>query len=398
MLKVGFFLSSCFPDEYPGGKNYMMNLFYSLSLINCNEIECILFIGKKTPVKYEKDFEPFGKIVRTSFLDRKSIYWFFYKVFKNLFNTHILAYSLLKKYDISILSHSDIYGINLPFKTVNWVPDLQFLHLPELWDEKELKHQKLIFKKRLLLSDVCINSSYDGQKDSLDYVPTAKTSVIRPVYQVSNEVYNHSESTISCLEKKYNFKGRYFYLPNQFWTHKNHMVVFRALNVLRKINIDVLLICTGLMEGADSIERGHPDYMKKIYNYITDNKLNDNIKFLGLIDYDDVLKLGRYSVSIINPSFFEGWSSTVEEAKSIGKNVILSNLEIHLEQDPPGAVFFDPTDHKELAKILEHKWLNSKGGPDFDLEEKAKNNIKNRTIEFGQAYVDLIHNLEKNEF
>ena len=234
MTKVGFFLSSCFPDEYPGGKNYMINLFYSLSLLKDKKIELILFIGKKTPLKYEMDFKSYGKIVRTSLLDRKSLFWFIYKVFYRLFNSHIILYPIIKKYNISIMSHSDIYGTNLPFKTVNWVPDLQFLHLPNLWNEKGLKHQQKVFKKRLLLSNVSLNSSYDGEKDSLNYVPKATTSVIRPVYQVSEKIYSESTSTILFLEKKYNFKGKYFYLPNQFWTHKNHMIVFKSLLLLKE--------------------------------------------------------------------------------------------------------------------------------------------------------------------
>ena len=397
MTKVGFFLSSCFPDEYPGGKNYMINLFYSLSLLKNKKIELILFIGKKTPLKYEMDFKLYGKIVRTSLLDRKSLYWFIYKVFYRLFNSHIISYPIIKKYNISIMSHSDIYGTNLPFKTVNWVPDLQFLHLPYLWNEKGLKHQQKVFKERLLLSNVSVNSSYDGEKDSLYYVPKATTSVIRPVYQVSEKIYSNSDSTISFLEEKYDFKGKYFYLPNQFWTHKNHMIVFKSLAILKAKGINVLLICSGLMDGADSEERGHRDYMESIHKYIDENNLKNNIRLLGLIDYEDVKKLGRNSISIINPSFFEGWSTTVEEAKSIGKNVILSNLQIHIEQDPPGGIFFDPNNAEDLSEILEQKWENSEGGPDYDLEEQARKILKSRTIDYAKKYHKMILNLHNKD-
>jgi hypothetical protein len=393
MTKVGVFLSSCFPDEYPGGKNYMMNLFYSLLLLKEKKIQFILFIGKKTNLQYEKDFEKYGKVVRTSLLDRKSLYWFIYKVFYKLFNSHIIAYPIIKKYNISVMSHSDLYGAKLPFKTVNWVPDLQFLHLPNLWDEKGLKHQQKIFKERLLLSDVCVNSSYDAEKDSLHYVPKARTSVIRPVYQVSDEIYSNSDSTIFFLEDKYDFKGKYFYLPNQFWTHKNHMTVFKALSILKSKDINALVICSGLMDGADSKERGHRDYMDSIHNYIAENNLEYNIRLLGLIDYEDVKKLGRNSISIINPSFFEGWSTTVEEAKSIGKNVILSNLQIHIEQDPPGGIFFDPNNAEDLSEILEQKWKNSEGGPDYDLEEQARKILESRTIDYAKKYHNMILNL-----
>lgn len=398
MIRVGFFLSSCFPDEYPGGKNYMMNLFFALSSVEKlnKKIEMVLFIGRKTPLQYEKDFECYGKIVRTSLLDRKSLYWFVYKVFRKLFRTHIVAYPLLLKYDISIMSHSDIYGKRLPFKTINWVPDLQFMHLPHLWSERGLADQRKIFKDRLMLSDTILNSSYDGEKDALDYVPECKTCVIRPVYQIRKEIYDDI-STKALLEKKYKFKGKYFFLPNQFWTHKNHMVVFKTIKILKSRGIDILVLCSGLIDGADSAERNHNNYILSIKKYISENKLTENIKLLGLIEYRNVLILVRHSISIINPSFFEGWSTTVEEAKSIGKNVILSNLDIHIEQDPPGSIFFDPNDPDELANILEEKWINNKGGPDYDLEKEAKANIGVRTKQFGEMYHKLILDLVKDK-
>lgn len=399
MIKVGFFLSSCFPDEYPGGKNYMKNLFFALSLIRNKQVECVLFIGKKSPIQYEKDFGPFGRIVRTSLLDRKSLYWFIYKVLYKMFRTHLAAYPLIKRHNISVMSHSDIYGKNLPFKTINWVPDLQFLHFPRLWTRDGLKSEQKRFRERLESSDRIIFSSYDGQKDGLGYVPNnaSRYVVIRPVYQVETYTYRTDYKKYTTkMEGKYGFKGKFFYLPNQFWAHKNHLTVFRAVNLLKQRGQDILVLCTGLMENADSPERRFDQYITDIKNYVSDNYLQDNIKLLGLIEYSDVQYMMRHSISVINPSLFEGWSSTVEEAKSIGKNVILSNLNVHVEQDPPGAIFFDPNNAEELANILAQKWESSNGGPDFDLETEAKKSLKAKSKAFGRAYLDLV--LELVEF
>ena len=134
----------------------------------------------------------------------------------------------------------------------------------------------IIFKKRLLLSDVCINSSYDGQRDSLDYVPTAKTSVIRPVYQVSNEVYNHSESTISCLEKKYNFKGRYFYLLGYFFFNiAIHALIFKLLCYISfTFPIKYRTILLNVKQGVDVPARMswfHLLEMLSIFNQVKSN-------------------------------------------------------------------------------------------------------------------------------
>ena len=38
------------------------------------------------------------------------------------------------------------------------------------------------------------------------------------------------------------------------------------------------------------------------------------------------------SVALLNPSHFEGWSTTVEEARALGVPMLLSDLDVHLEQ------------------------------------------------------------------
>ena len=60
----------------------------------------------------------------------------------------------------------------------------------------------------------------------------------------------------------------------------------------------------------------------------------DYYKILGVVPYNDLLSLMAYSIAVINPSKSEGWSSTVEQAKSYGKMILLSDLDVHLEQNP----------------------------------------------------------------
>ena len=56
--------------------------------------------------------------------------------------------------------------------------------------------------------------------------------------------------------------------------------------------------------------------------------------------------------ALINPSTFEGWSTTVEEAKAIGVPMVLSRIRVHEEQTN-NAIFFDPQSSDQLAYILE---------------------------------------------
>ena len=67
--------------------------------------------------------------------------------------------------------------------------------------------------------------------------------------------------------------------------------------------------------------------------------------------------LFRYDVidlsfnSLINPSKFEGWSSSMNKRNQC-KKVILSNILVHKEQNPNRAKFFQVDNHIELSNIL----------------------------------------------
>jgi glycosyltransferase involved in cell wall biosynthesis len=76
-----------------------------------------------------------------------------------------------------------------------------------------------------------------------------------------------------------------------------------------------------------------------------------HFRHLGLVPYEDVFGLNAAAEALINPSLFEGWSTTVEEAKALGTRVLLSDLSLHREQ-APDAMFFEPHSPAALAAVL----------------------------------------------
>jgi glycosyltransferase involved in cell wall biosynthesis len=76
-----------------------------------------------------------------------------------------------------------------------------------------------------------------------------------------------------------------------------------------------------------------------------------NFRYLGMIPIDHVYALLRSATALINPSSFEGWSTTVEEAKSFGTPMFLSDINVHHEQ-AASALFFGLRDPAALANHL----------------------------------------------
>lgn len=393
MIKVGFWFDA--PANYSGGINYIKNILYALSLVNKDDVCPYIFFSNDIPKNIEEQFTPLAKVVKTKILQRGTMLWFMQRVLYKLFGSMTLINALLKSHDIKILSHVWFaYKGRIPFRVIGWIPDFQYLHLPDFFPgidaNKETRNNRNIISQ----SDIVILSSHNALEDFNSIVaPEYKSrgTVLQFVSQTSNTASLKAIS-LESIEQKYGFNGKFFFLPNQFWVHKNHMLVLQAIRLLKDRGIDVLVLCTGTLE---DMRVKNSKYIDDIYDFINDNSLQAQVKILGHIDYEDVLVMMRKSLAVINPSRFEGWSSSVEEAKSMGKLIILSNIGVHIEQNPLNGRYIDLDDALGLSKILEEIWFVPADISQEKAEEKARQLIHKRTVEFGKNYLKIIKEVEQ---
>ncbi len=102
-----------------------------------------------------------------------------------------------------------------------------------------------------------------------------------------------------------------------------------------------------------------------------------------------MLALMRRAIGVVNPSRFEGWSTTVEEAKSLGVPAVLSDLAVHREQALPGAVFFDPQSPAALAAALISAWESWPAGPRPAAEQAALAAAQRRRQAFAARFAEI---------
>jgi len=375
MIRVGFI--GAVSKEWMGGLNYFKNLLFALKSLETKELEVFVFVGKKTDVEIKNMFKKNATVIEDSIFDRKSLKWFLMKVEQKIFKTNLLLEKALKKYNTQILSHASVTNLK-QIKTINWIPDFQHLHLPQMFSKKEIKNRNQGFMNIIKGSDLVVLSSYDALKDLKYFAPEYenKVRVLQFVSQVDEKYFELSEDDKEVILEKYNLPIEFYYIPNQFWKHKNHLIVFQAIKKFKDEGIKICVVCSGQL--ADYRNK---NYINEIQTFINKNKLHENIKLLGLIDYKDVFALIKFSQAVINPSLFEGWSSTVEECKSVGKNMILSDLEVHKEQYPK-ATFFGRNNVESLENVLKNYKISSFQDNMEPLEK--------RTQIFAKQYVKLV--------
>jgi len=81
----------------------------------------------------------------------------------------------------------------------------------------------------------------------------------------------------------------------------------------------------------------------------------------------------------------------------MGKPTILSRIGVHFEQNPPNARYFDPDDAAGPAQIMEDLWAVGSDGSDDDAKRLAREALRERTVEYGRAYLSLVSALVGRE-
>ena len=387
MIKVGFIINFN-SKKWLGGFNLIINLIKSLRILKKKQIEPILIIDENVPLNELKSLNI--KIIKTNYFSKEKTYQrIFNKILIHLFGKSYLYDRFFKILKIDILSHTLLsLGKKSSIKSFPWIPDFQYYHYPENFSLKNriMKKLNIVFLGKH--SNKIILSSKSARNDLKKISYNAyKNSVSNPFsfdLLKKNQIINSSK-----IKKKYKLKNNFFYLPNQYFVHKNHMVVLKALKKLlnNKKNKDITIVSTGFNN-----DHRNPNYFKEIMLYIKKNKLNNNFIYLGVVPYKDMMSLIFNSVALINPSKFEGWSSSVEQAKSMGKKILLSDISVHKEQNPKRAEFFSQNNYDELAYKIKKIWFGYNYKYEEILINRSYRALENKLSKYALDYQKIILN------
>jgi glycosyltransferase involved in cell wall biosynthesis len=190
--------------------------------------------------------------------------------------------------------------------------------------------------------------------------------------------------SVQSVAETYELPDRFFYLPNQFWKHKNHRIVIEALLLLKQRGHDLVVAASG-----ESVDFRHPEHYKALQALVDSYGLTSTFRFLGLVPRQHVFALMRAATAMINPSLSEGWSTTVEEAKSLGVPLLLSNLNVHVEQAGDSARYFDPRAAEQLASLMAQQ-ENLSGSSRRSIEVLAIAASQNRAKQFANDFSETV--------
>ena len=383
MVKVGLILS--LSKEWLGGVNYFRNLLQAATKYGDGAHSFALIVPPRMDRSLLADFPPAVEVIEAPLLDHHTFSGVSSRLLRKVLGRDDLMAKFLRRHGIDVVTHYNA-GARLPgIPVCSWIPDLQEKHLPEFFSEWELRSRdrgvrklikasdKIIFSSRAAADDFC--AFYPGHEDLIEILHFVPMLTFQPVTSEEREE----------LLAKYHLPEKFFFLPNQYWKHKNHKIVLEALCRLRAQGRDVQVVSTG-----NTVDYRVPGWFEKIQAFIREHELASSYHVLGLIPYGDVQKLAAICHAFINPSLFEGWSTTVEEAKYRGKMILLSDLKVHREQAPEYGVFFDPHDAEELAGKMWEMWQQP---PPVSLVDYLERYNQSSQREFAMKYYRILNHL-----
>ena len=381
MIQVGFVMEFA-GDGWLGGSSYYRNLFSAIRDFPARKVNPVLITSSRS-LPFLKTQFPNEEIMRMPLLDAPSLVGTARRVMRALAGRDVLMERALASRSISILSHSGYYGRSSPIASIAWIPDFQELTFPGFFSRRELaSRRRNAIRSGRHATTVLLSSESSRADFKKSGVKGANISVLPFVATVPPE---KDLLPREQLIGKFGLADKYFHLPNQFWIHKNHSVVLRALGVLREQGKTVQVIATG-----NTNDPRQPAHFSALMESAGKLRIGDLFKPLGVVPYQDLMSLMRHAVAVINPSKFEGWSTTVEEAKSMGKTILLSDIPVHREQAPERSVFFTMDDTKLLASKMSEVYDRWDADADSRFVSQAAANLSARRELFARRYQEIV--------
>ena len=378
MIKIAFHTLG--NETWHAGTIYLFYLLKALRHFTGDEVSLSLLlsdIGDQAP-------EDLLKLVDESLAypdcGRWTLPWFASRASARLFGRDVWADRFFRKRGVHIIAFGRApQGSRIPLFA--WIPDFQHIHMPEMFSPGEVAMRNELFPRLAEDSSRIILLSETVKRDLKSFLPkhADKARVVSPASYIPGTVYEREPRSVCNI---YTLPEKFIYLPNQFWKHKDHSTAFRAVKILKDQGLRIFIVCSGPVN-----DYRHPNHFSSLLQQASHLGIRNQIAFLGVLPREHVYMMIRQSACVMNPSLFEGFGMVVDEARSVGKRLLLSDIEAHREQLPPQAVFFSPGDEQDLALKMKLIWEEQSPGPDLKLEVEAQRIMPRRLKAFGKSFM-----------
>lgn len=338
-MKVGFYIGRIYNQEIGGGYTFQESLVSELLKYNFEEEVFIYYSSEKNiysdTAKVKFININFGYEIKIKkvlfFIKRKK------KCKKNLED-------IFKRDGIQC-----IYFVIPAFIKLNKTPyiltvwDLEHknhTYFPEVSYDKEFHHREDFYKDAVQKAAYTVIGTETGKKQLCNYYNMDEHRIKVNPMPTPNYVY--SELADESILEKYNLKNeKYLFYPAQFWAHKNHIRLLKAMKHLKDYGFK--MVFTGS-------NKGNTEYIQqKIQEY----SLEKDVINLGFINRNELIALYKNAYALTYASWLGPDNIPPLEAMALGCPVICSNFDGAKDQLGDNALFFERDNEKSLVSAIQ---------------------------------------------
>lgn len=284
-----------------------------------------------------------------SFSKQEQEYHIKYPLFSRIYCMYMSTLGKIirrEKVKVVLCTRQGVFIPNLSARVLSPVHDLMHRyegHFPEVgkgYDARELIFASKARYAWCVLTDSKVGK-YQFMESYLPYMRRRQPHIISLPFVVPKHI-------AECEEEYIEIPPKYIFYPAQFWQHKNHLNLLRAIRILATQIRDIHLVLTG----------SEKNNLKRIQDYISENHLDANVTIKGFVSDGNITYLYKNAVGLIMPSYFGPTNIPPLEAMALGCPVAVSNKYAMPEQVGDAGLLFNPDSPEEMAECIKKMWCD----------------------------------------
>ena len=248
-------------------------------------------------------------------------------------------------------------------KFVVCIADLQHKTYHQYFSSGDILARDIAFSEAAALADKIVTLSEHAKSEIVSTYGLNSSDVI----VVNPALADNFGQTKKKLEEKYlrdryGLSSEYLFYPANFWRHKNHANLFRAMSLLKESGLKTQLVLTGALFN----ER------KDLADMLHELGIEEMVKVLGYVAQEDLEALIRNAKMMVFPSLFEGFGIPLLEAFKSGVPVCCSDKTSLPEVAGDDALFFDAENPESISQTIKKLMTDQKLSDDLVKRGKSR--------------------------
>jgi glycosyltransferase involved in cell wall biosynthesis len=234
--------------------------------------------------------------------------------------------------------------LDIPYIATVW--DLMHLThpwFPEVSSGGEWNAREAMYEQLLRRATYVITGTEVGRDEiaGLYKVPVER---IRILPHPSPKFPSLEDGAVERVMREYDICGAYLLYPAQFWAHKNHVILLKALRLLNQERTETRFKL--VLVGGD---KGNFEYVKKIASELD---VMRDVFFLGFVSVEVLMALYQRAFALVYPSFCGPENMPPLEAFSAEVPVVAADIPGSREQLASAALLVDPSSPEDFVDAI----------------------------------------------